>query len=219
MIEFRMEAGELESFLGNPAKPDLSKLDGKGASFGKVFVDAAKNPANVPDGVKTAYEAEMLLFFKALQGNGAEFGYRVAHEAARFVHFYKLLGDGKVWNPDADDGNGGKGAWADKDAFGRDWFSYAMDCVVFQKFLPKLHGSRAKLGPLLKKLWFLCVNDAAGRGTEPLKGAIEAARSTEKKAEPSAEVPAGAPYPLSAEKIARMWRLLNENGFASFAEA
>jgi hypothetical protein len=58
-----------------------------------------------------------------------------------------------------------------------------------------------------------------GRGAEALKAAEEAARSTDKKAEPAAVVPAGAPYPLSAEKIGRMWRLLFENGFASFAEA
>jgi len=199
VIEFRMEAGELGSFLSNPAKPDLSKLDGKGASFGKAFVDAAKSAGDVPADVKPAYEAEMLLLFKALQAHGAEFGYRTAHEAARFIHFYKLLGN----HPDGD----------------ATWFPKAFDCVVFQKLLPKLHGSRAKLGPLLKVLWFLCVNDAAGRGEDSLKAAEAAARSTDKKAEPSAEVPAGAPYPLSAEKIGRMWRLLRDNGFASFAEA
>jgi hypothetical protein len=63
------------------------------------------------------------------------------------------------------------------------------------------------------------VNDAVGRGADALKAAEEAERSTDKKAEPSVVVPAGAPYPLSAEKIGRMWRLLIENGFASFAEA
>jgi hypothetical protein len=199
VIEFRMDAGELGGFLGNPAKPVLSKLDGKGASFGKAFVDAAKNPVAVPVDVKPAYDAEMLLLFKTLQAHGAEFGYRTAYETARFIHFYKLLGN-----------------HADGDAT---WFPSAFDCVVFQKLLPKLHGSRAKLGPVLKKLWFLCVNDAAGRGADALKAAEEAARSTDKKAEPSVVVPAGAPYPLSAEKIGRMWRLLIENGFASFAEA
>lgn len=199
VIEFRMDAVELEGFLGNPAKPDLSKLDGKGAAFGKAFVDAAKNPVAVPADVKAAYDAEMLLLFKTLQGHGAEFGYRTAYETARFIHFYKLLGN-----------------HADGDTA---WFPGAFDCVVFQKLLPKLHGSRAKLGPVLKKLWFLCVNDAAGRGVDALKAAEEAARSTDKKAEPSVVVPAGAPYPLSAEKIGRMWRLLIENGFASFAEA
>jgi 5-methylcytosine-specific restriction protein B len=88
-----------------------------------------------------------------------------------------------------------------------------------KKLLPKLHGSRTKLGPVLKKLWFLCVNDATGRGADALKAAEEAARSTDKKAEPSVVFQAGAPYPLSAEKIGRMWRLLMENGFTSFAEA
>ena len=199
VIEFRMEPAELEGFLGNPVKPDLSQLDGKGAGFGKAFVDAAKNPGTVPADVKAAYDAEMLLFFKTLQPHGAEFGYRTAYETARFIHFYKLLGN----HPDGD----------------RAWFSGAFDCVVFQKFLPKLHGSRAKLGPVLKKLWFLCVNDSAGRGANALTSAEETARSTDKNAEPSVIVPAGAPYPLSAEKIGRMWRLLIENGFASFAEA
>lgn len=199
VIEFRMDAGELEGFLVNPAKPDLSKLDGKGESFGEAFVKAAKDSVMVPADVKEAYDAEMLLLFKTLQAHGAEFGYRTAYETARFIHFFKLLGN-----------------HADGDA---SWFSAAFDCVVFQKLLPKLHGSRAKLGPVLKKLWFLCVNDAAGRSADALKAAEEAARSTDKKAEPSVVVPAGAPYPLSAEKIGRMWRLLIENGFASFAEA
>jgi hypothetical protein len=199
VIEFRMDADELAKFLDNPAKPDLSKLDRKGASFGKAFVDAAKNPVTVPADVKATYDAEMLLLFKALQAYGAEFGYRTAYETARFVFFCKLLGN----HPDGD----------------TTWFPGAFDCVVFQKLLPKLHGSRAKLGPVLKKLWFLCVNDTAGRGADVLKAAEEAARSTDKKAEPSVLVPAGAYYPLSAEKIGRMWRLLIENGFASFAEA
>ncbi len=199
VIEFRMDASELEGFLDNPAKPDMSKLDGKGASFGKTFVDAAKNPVAVPADVKPIYDAEMLLLFKTLQAHGAEFGYRTAYEAARFIHFYKLLGN----YPDGDTA----------------WFPSAFDCVIFQKLLPKLHGSRAKLGPVLKKLWFLCVNDAAGRGANVLRAAEEAARSTDKKAEPSVVVPTGTPYPLSAEKIGRMWRLLIENGFASFAEA
>ena len=194
VIEFRMDAGELEGFLGNPAKPELKNLDGKGASFGKAFVDAAKNPVAVPADVKAAYDAEMLLLFKALQAHGAEFGYRTAYESARFIYFYKLLGNHA-------DGNA-------------TWFPGAFDCVVFQKLLPKLHGSRAKLGPVLKKLWFLCVNDAAGRGADALKAAEESKAEPKKK-----DIPANAPYPMSAEKICRMWQLLMDNGFASFAEA
>jgi 5-methylcytosine-specific restriction protein B len=203
VIEFRMDAGELEGFLGNPAKPDLSKLDGKGASFGKAFVDAAKNPVAVPADVKAAYDAEMLLLFKTLQAYGAEFGYRTAYETARFIHFYKLLGN-----------------HADGDA---SWFPGAFDCVVFQKLLPKLHGSRAKLGPVLKKLWFLCVTphkvDAETNEDRDKLIAATLKAAEESKAEPLKDIPEGAPYPMSAEKIYRMWRLMMDNGFASFAEA
>lgn len=208
VIEFRMEAGELSDFLDNPAKPDLSKMNGKGVSFGKAFVEAAKNPVIVPDDIKTAYDAEMLVLFKTLQGHGAEFGYRTAYETARFMHFYEMLG---------------------KHAERGDWFPGALDCVVFQKLLPKLHGSRAKLGPVLKKLWYLCVTehkvDLEDKGERDkrveavVKAANEAARSNDKKTEPTSDIPPGAPYPLSAEKISRMWQLLMDNGFASFAEA
>lgn len=201
VIEFRMDASELNAFLGDPVKPNLAELDGRGAGFGPAFALASRGPADLPEEVKLACEQEMTLFFDALQGHGAEFGYRVAHEAARFMRFYKALGN----YPDGD----------------ASWFPEAFDCVIVQKLLPKLHGSRAKLGPLLKKLWFLCVNDFPARGAEPLRAAAEAARSTDRKAEPSTALESltAAHYPLSAEKIGRMWRLLNENGFASFAEA
>ena len=97
-------------------------------------------------------------------------------------------------------------------------FHPAFDAVIVQKFLPKLHGQRARLAPLLRKLWFLCVNNETARGADVYKRLDEVSRSTERSAEPSI-IPTSCLYPISAEKIIRMWRLLNENGFASFAEA
>jgi 5-methylcytosine-specific restriction protein B len=141
----------------------------------------------------------MMLFFGILSENGAEFGYRVAHEATRFIHFYKMIGN-------YDDEN-------------QTWFSEAFDCLIAQKFLPKLHGSRAKLGPLLKKLWFLCVVKNGPQGEGSLIEIEVSTKSNDRSAEPSLPVPESAKYPISAEKIGRMWRLLNENGFTSFAEA
>lgn len=198
VIEFRMESNELKSFLADPRKPELGKLNAQGRNFGKPFADSARSLTMLPEAWKELFEAETLLFFEAMNPHGAEFGYRVAHEAARFVHFFDLLTE-----LPQDDGG----------------FRKAFDCVIVQKFLPKLHGSRAKLGPLLKTLWYLCVSESSARGEDPLGMARQAARSTEKKAEPTVSVPDSAPYPISAEKIARMWQLLNENGFASFAEA
>ena len=200
VIEFRMEEAEIEAFLGNPVKPDMAMFAGKGAAFGTVFLGAASSKAPpFQAALQLRYEAEMILFFKVLRGNGAEFGYRVAHEAARFIHFYKIIGG--------------------HDEVDLSWLPEAFDRLVAQKFLPKLHGSRTKLGPLLKKLWFLCVSDDAARGANAFDATELAAKSTEKSGEPSVAIPSGAVYPLSAEKIGRMWRLLNDNGFASFAEA
>ncbi len=201
VLEFRMTPGDLIGFLEHAAKPDLAQVAGLGyeAGYGESFVAAANDVSVIPTEVKREYDDELILFFQALQIHGAEFGYRTAYEAGRFIYFYKLLVD-----------------HAEGDVA---WFTDAFDCVIVQKLLPKLHGSRAKLGPILKKLWFLCVSDTAARSDDPLKAADDAARSTDKKSEPILDIPDGAPYPLSAEKIARMWKLLMDNGFASFAEA
>jgi hypothetical protein len=201
VIEFRMDEAELAAFLANPQKPDLTQLDGKGAGFGAAFVAAANDAtAGVPAAVKSQYETQMRLFFDLLHGHGAEYGYRVAHEAARFMHFYHKLG-----------------GFAAGDTA---WFDAGMDAVIVQKFLPKLHGSRAKLGPLLKKLWQASILPPGNRDPQAeLKEIQDKAAPNAKNAEPLPVVPSTARYPISAEKIARMWRLLADNGFASFAEA
>lgn len=200
VIEFRMAEEDIAAFIANPSKPDLASISGKGVAFGAEFVNASvRTLLDFADPLKSKYEQRMILFFKALRGNGAEFGYRVAYEAARFVQSYKELGG--------------------HDETELQWFNNAFDYVVAQKFLPKLHGSRAKLGPLLKRLWFLCVSAEESSVEEALAAAEVSARSMEKQSEPSSVIPEDAPLPVSAEKIGRMWQLLNDNGFASFAEA
>jgi 5-methylcytosine-specific restriction protein B len=211
VIEFRMDDKEMVAFLGNPAKPDLSKLAKEGKEFGSAFVGAASDEVEVPAEVKEHFHSEMLRFFEALQAHGAEFGFRTAYEASRFVHFYKVLGDQTR----------GDGAW----------FEEAFDCVVFQKLLPKLHGSRAKLEPILRALWDLCVRPMERKSSEPesdenSENGSDAAGEEKnsgvggsQKSMPSKDIPGGSRYPMSAEKIYRMWRLMMENGFASFAEA
>lgn len=212
VIEFRVEADEMKAFLADPKKPDLERLAGKGAAFGPGFVAAARDQAVTisaePKDIKPRFEAEMNFFFALQREHGSEYGFRVAHEAARFLHFYKVLGDGKIWEVAA---NGGKGAWVVEDAAKRDWLDAAFDALVIQKFLPKLHGSKVKLGPLLKKVYTASVqpHDPAPRDAKALLA---------KLAEPAREIPKDARYPVTAEKVSRMWRQLNENGFTSFPE-
>lgn len=206
VIEFRMEAEEIGAFLEAPKAVRLGELNGKGASFGQNFVAAAADKSRaVPEVVKANFKEEMLLFFKLLQKHHAEFGYRTSYEAGRFMHFYKELG-----------------GYADDDAT---WFDAAMDAVIVQKLLPKLHGSRTKLEGLLWALGYACGADwgkmsaaefqeaclEAGEAQNESKYSPEAVLDALKGAEPR--------YPLSFDKILRMYRKLVRDQFVTFAEA
>ena len=115
----------------------------------------------------------LLSFFKELKEVNAEFGYRTVNEISRYLHFSE--GD----------------LSADS----------AIDTAILQKLLPKLHGSRKKLVPVLTSLWKLCLNDGV---TKEIDAEFDA---TDFK------------YPESAEKIQRMYNAVVDNGFTSFAEA
>ena len=115
----------------------------------------------------------LLSFFKELKEVNAEFGYRTVNEISRYLHF----SDGELT--------------ADS----------AIDTAILQKLLPKLHGSRKKLVPVLTSLWKLCLNDGV---TKEIDAEFSA---TDFK------------YPESAEKIQRMYHAVVDNGFTSFAEA
>lgn len=213
VIEFRVELNEMASFLTDPRATNLEMLDGRGSEFGRGFVQAAADRTReVPAALKADYQAEMLLFFNLLREHNAEFGYRTAYEAARFVHFYQLVG----------------GYSGDDTA----WFRGAMDAVIVQKFLPKLHGSRSKLEGLLWALAWACGPERierdgidfaaqvseAGRAENELKYAPNRPWDT-LRSKDGDNPTAAAHYPLSFDKVMRMWRKLVRDQFVSFAEA
>jgi len=76
-----------------------------------------------------------------------------------------------------------------------------------QKLLPKLHGSRRKICPILETLGGFCLEENGNI----VKDVFEKADFDYDAQEVL--------YPLSLEKITRMYRGAVENGFASFAEA
>lgn len=205
VIEFRVTREDLAAFLLAPRSPDLDGLDGRGSVFGQPFVAESMKLTSVPAAVHSRFEAEALLFFDLLRDHDAEFGFRVANEAARFLHFYRLLGgyaEGKV-----------------------DWFDGAMDAIVVQKLLPKLHGSRPKLEGLLWALAWACGASRAGLDDAAfLSQCREAGRAREETRFSPQVVEdtlagAAARYPLSFEKVMRMWRKLVRDQFVTFSEA
>ncbi|MDB4681181.1 hypothetical protein OAF00_01275, partial [bacterium] len=134
VIEFRVAREEMEKFLsGTPKKSDL--LPGDGSPLGTGFLGNCRMDVSVPAEVEKAFTKGMLELFGILKGGGWEFGFRVAAEASRYVHFRKLLSPSP-----------------DKDV----WFAAAMDEIIIQKILPKLHGNSDRTEEILDELFKCC---------------------------------------------------------------
>jgi hypothetical protein len=178
-IEFRVSQDEMQNFLSNIKEINMEALTGKGAGMAKSFLDLATNKNFVVD---DDINAALVKFFGELKKTGAEFGYRSATEILRLIHQLSAL-----------DANMTK--------------EQKIDIAIMQKLLPKLHGSRRKLCPVLETLGSFCIS-----------GDIKIVKDVFEKDDfdfNSTHVI----YPLSLEKIARMYRGAIDNGFASFAEA
>ena len=124
----------------------------------------------------------LLNFFGELQKTGAEFGYRSATEILRLINQLDVLSN-KIKT------------------------SEKIDIAIMQKLLPKLHGSRRKLSPILETLGCFC-----------LKGDLNVVKDVFDKGDFDYSTDK-VRYPLSLEKIARMYKGAIDNGFASYAEA
>ncbi len=79
-----------------------------------------------------------------------------------------------------------------------------IDIALMQKLLPKLHGSRSKISKVLDALISLCLKEGGVSFT--------IAKSDEIKPEEIL-------YPITFEKLVRMYRNALDNGFTSYAEA
>ena len=224
VIEFRVSQSEIEEFLKDPVGVDLRELATAGTKYGKLFVetsDPQQELGTVPEEFtdKEHLMQELIRFFSVMADHNAEFGFRTAKEIARFVYFHSLLGDTKHT------------------------FEDAIDAQVVQKLLPKLNGSRAKLEELLWKLGALCFFQRDGKLLARALGVdetnrnfdtlwadtVEAIQKVDRKFNPvnypelarahEREIEVRPTYPISYEKIVRMIRKLEGDGFTSFAEA
>lgn len=176
VIEFKISSDEMGEFLQEMREVDSDSIIGKAAGMGAGFVELA----NKKDLDKDNNAVKILQnFFVELKEVNAEFGYRSATEIFRFIC--------QVKNND--------------DTGQKMTENEILDAAIVQKLLPKLHGSRKKLEPVLKKLWSLCFSGAdkdLGLAKENIGKAV---------------------FKESADKILRMYKSANDNGFTSFAEA
>lgn len=180
VIEFRVQEDEIESFLKTPKDIDFTNLIGNGSTMAVDFINMASNGTN---GTTSQELNETLVkFFTQLKKTGAEFGYRTAMEIHRLFHQLEVVNSKLTTNQ-------------------------KIDIAIMQKLLPKLHGSRRKLCPVLENLGGLCVQEMDAKkeffeNNDDLNFEMDNIR-----------------YPLSLEKITRMYKGAIDNGFASYAEA
>ena len=180
-IEFRVTQDEMKNFLSNIRDIDMDALIGKGVGMAKSFLDMAGSKEFATADIAVIND-ELVEFFSELKKTGAEFGYRTATEILRLIHQLSVLDNNLTTNQ-------------------------KIDIAIMQKLLPKLHGSRRKLCPVLETLGSFCISG----DVRIIKDVFEDADFDFNDA--------NVLYPLSLEKIARMYRGAIDNGFASYAEA
>lgn len=180
VIEFSISREEMHAFLKSGRKAGTDSLAAMGAGMAEAFVRIARG--NVREsGLREQLSSELLALFEILKPAGAEFGFRSAAEILRFA--------------------------AVIDRLGAHWpLQKVMDAALMQKLLPKIHGSRRKLEPVLKALGRRCLTDP-----DLLDDYL-----ANKKDLPGLHV---AKYPAALDKIRRIYRSLIDHGFASYAEA
>ena len=188
-IEFRVKKEEMKYFFDNKKDLIMTELIAKGAPMASSFLKMADNKIFEEQEMKEI-NLTLVNFFEQLKKTGAEFGYRSASEIIRLINQLTVIDNVLSENK-------------------------KIDIAIMQKLLPKLHGSRRKLCPVLVTLGGFCVTDKIGN-VEKDVFAIDNFDFDEEGIEPQ---DLKVKYPLSLEKISRMHKGAIDNGFASYAEA
>ncbi len=203
VIEIHADAADLEKVLNGETATTGGPSD---VDCEVSFIEAArvirqeqlhdKVPVLPPD--VRSYATERLMdLFKIMRRGRGEFGFRTGREVMaylRTVHFLTPEGQRAGWAAE-------KGDW-----------QKALDAQILQKILPKLHGSRSRLAPLLGAVATYCAKGQLGpamehfpeNGNTPKRG-LNDARNIETQT-----------FAESYKKLERMIEVLVEEQFVSF---
>lgn len=136
VIEFTASSKDVVDFLRNPAPLDYEGVATTGKEFGILLVTQASSGSSLTEltekgqtrSVAERVTETIVEAFNAMALGGAEFGYRSTFEIVRLIFYYSVVA-GPDWRVDD-----------------------SLDAAIMQKLLPKLHGSKIKLGPVLAAL-------------------------------------------------------------------
>lgn len=205
-------ANVIEIHAGQKAMKDfLNESDVEGASeeakdYGISFLDAARAIQNddedalppLPDGVRDEAAEHLMALFRIMERGRSEFGFRTGKEVKAYLRVAHFL---------AGTDDAARAAWVTE----KKWLE-ALDAQILQKILPKLHGSRSRLAPLLGALATYCGSDEEATAMEHFAADGVAAKRVLNMAR-------GIPDPTfkkSYQKLERMIEVLIEEQFVSF---
>lgn len=178
-LEFRVGTIDLPANALSTSKPAMASPASEAdlAAFLDVARDASWQARHASPELASKLNPDLRSFHEVLHSVGFEFGYRTFHEIARFAAIYLALDPAAA-------------------------YEIVLDRAVMQKLLPRLHGSRRRLEPVLCRLGSICHGSPPGSADfDPLTANAEEAR-----------------LPVSYEKLARMTKRIRADNFASFAE-
>ena len=211
VIEFRVSSSDLAVFMESPTKIDLGRIASSGADFADKFLARATSDVYPTAEVAAKLRIELRMFFDVMYRHGSEFGYRTAFEIGRFV------------------------AYSEEFAQQGESLDSAIDSQILQKLLPRIHGARREIEPLLRALGGLCyierewiganenitlANESEVRGRARQASMDEDHNPSRKREDGSfAFQLVDAWHPKSFDKIQRMLVSAEAHGFASYAAA
>ena len=196
-----------ETALGNFLRDGTEQEGSEAQDYGISFLDLAreirrKEPSDesvplLPHALRIAASERLLELFEIMKRGRGEFGFRTGREVLAYLRTAYFL------TPDVD-----RTAWAAADG---DWLK-ALDAQILQKILPKLHGSRTRLAPLLGALATYCATGTKAYamehfpqgGNSPRRGLSDARNILNPK------------FEYSYKKLERMIEVLVEEQFVSF---
>ena len=199
VIEFEVDPAEVAAFLDEPKplEPVPRAPMGEAEAFLQFSLRARgmKEPGldALPMAVKRKVNGALIDLLEILQKGRFEFAFRTAKEVAAYMRVCRELRSKDGW---------------DEEAWQAD-----LDDEILQKVLPRLHGSRSRVGPLLGALgWYLHSRDKAGAMEFFPPLGDELPKKSVQEIIPLKD----ADFPRSFGKIQRMARVVVEEQFVSF---
>ncbi len=203
VIEIRADETELKSFLLGTGNSGPASAE---ANFGISFLEAAsvirndgdhESVPHLPDTVREEATKHLMELFRIMKHGRFEFGFRTGKEILHSLRAAQFL-----TGPDEE----ARSKW-----IAGGWKS-CLDEQILRKILPKLHGSKSRLSPLLGAIATYCETEDFAKAMTHFPVGTGAAKRG------ATDVIDAAPgkFPNSQKKLREMFRVLNSEQFVSF---